>query len=390
MKEAGYEVRSYGKNDLFSKDAAFVSTDVFDTEGYGFSGSDRNMPLKAFGEKGYYDFLCKPLPGNYTDHVDYHAVRKGIDFIKGRKRGDKPFVLFLPLVFPHCPYTAHAPYYSMYDHCSIPSLRPYGENKARFQAFVRQYRDIEGCDLSKVQTVYMGMTSFIDTLLGELMDAVEDGDIKNETMIIAASDHGDYAGDYGLVEKWPAGFDDVLTRVPLIISSPGCMAGRRITAQVELFDIMATIMEDAGLKARHTHYAHSLMPQLGGEEGDMGRAVFCEGGYNRNEPHCNPGTNANTQNLRYPKALYYPKMMQQGEKPETVGRGTMIRTLTHKLVLRSYGDHELYDLKKDPLELCNVYGDAKYTAVQSNLRRRMLDWYIATSDYVPIEEDPRW
>jgi choline-sulfatase len=390
MKEAGYEVRSYGKNDLFSKDAASLSADVFDTEGYGFSGKSQHAPVKAFGEKGYYDFLCQPLPGSYTEHVDYHAVRKGIDFIKGRKQGDKPFVLFLPLVFPHCPYTAHEPYYSMYDRHNIPPLKPSGENKARFQALARQYRNIEGYDLSKVQAVYMGMTSFIDTLLGELMDAVEDGNIKNETMLIASSDHGDYAGDYGLVEKWPAGFDDVLTRVPLVISSPLCKAGRRINAQVELFDIMATIIEDAGIKTRHTHYARSLLPQLGGEEGDMGRAVFCEGGYNRNEAHCNPGTSANTQGLRHPEAPYYPKMMQQREEPETVGRGTMIRTLTHKLVLRSYGDHELYDLKKDPWELCNVYGRNEYAGVQAELERRMLDWYIATSDSVPTEEDTRW
>jgi choline-sulfatase len=209
-------------------------------------------------------------------------------------------------------------------------------------------------------------------------------------MLIAASDHGDYAGDYGLVEKWPAGFDDVLTRVPLIISVSGCKAGCRINTQVELFDIMATIMEDAGIKARHTHYVHSLLPQLGGREGDMGRAFFCEGGYNRNEPHCNPGTNANTRNLRHPEAPYYPKMMQQREEPETVGRGTMIRTLAHKLVLRSYGDHELYDLEKDPRELCNVYGRNEYAGVQAELERRMLEWYIATSDSVPTDEDPRW
>jgi choline-sulfatase len=275
----------------------------------------------------------------------------------------------------------------MYDPRTIPPLRPYGTNKARFQALARRYRDIEGYDLSKVQAVYMGMTSFIDTLLGELMDALEDGD---NTMLIAASDHGDYAGDYGLVEKWPAGFDDVLTRVPLVISSPSCKAGSRINAPVELFDIMATIMEDAGITARHTHYARSLVPQLGGAEGDRGRAVFCEGGYNRNEPHCNPGTSANTRGLRRPEAPYYPKMTQQGEEPETVGRGTMIRTLTHKLVLRSYGDHELYDLNKDPQELCNIYGKPEYAAIQAELERRMLDWYIATSDSVPTEEDPRW
>jgi hypothetical protein len=67
----------------------------------------------------------------------------------------------------------------------------------------------------------------------------------------------------------------------------------------------------------------------------------------------------------------------------------MIRTLKHKLVIRTYGDHELYDLTEDPRELNNVYGQQSSAGVQAELERRMLDWYIATSDCVPLEEDPR-
>jgi choline-sulfatase len=221
------------------------------------------------------------------------------------------------------------------------------------------------------------------------MDAVEEAGIRDETMLIASSDHGDYAGDYGLVEKWPSGFDDVLTRVPLIISAPGCKTGHRAAEQVELFDIMATITEAAEVKLKHTSYARSLAPQLRGDAGDPDRAVFCEGGYNLNEPHCNPGTSANTQSLQIPQAPYYPKMMQQREHPKTVGRGVMIRTLTHKLVLRTYDGNELYDLEKDPQELCNVYGKKGYGEIETRLRKRMLDWYIAVSDCVPTEEDSR-
>ena len=39
--------------------------------------------------------------------------------------------------------------------------------------------------------------------------------------MIAGSDHGDYAGDYGLVEKWPSGLESCLTHVPLIARMPG-------------------------------------------------------------------------------------------------------------------------------------------------------------------------
>jgi hypothetical protein len=94
--------------------------------------------------------------------------------------------------------------------------------------------------------------------------------------------------------------------------------------------------------------------------------------------------------MKAPGSIYYPKGLQQREYPESVGRASMIRTMTHKLVLRTYGDHELYDLNEDPRELDNLYGRKEYMDVQSSLERRLLDWYIAASDSVPMEEDSRW
>ena len=52
------------------------------------------------------------------------------------------------------------------------------------------------------------------------MAALEESGLSASTNVAVWSDHGDYAGDYGLVEKWPSGLEDVLTRVPLIIRAP--------------------------------------------------------------------------------------------------------------------------------------------------------------------------
>ena len=386
MKEAGYEVRIYGKNDLFSPESIPLSADVF--QNITGAGHDRPGPVQPLAECS--DFLFHPLGGNYREHGDYCNLRAGMDFIMNRKPGDRPFVLFLPLIFPHCPYTAHEPFYSMYDENEIVPLRPVCNDKPMFHDLIRNYRRLEKSNLKKIQAVYMGMVSFIDALLGELLDCVERAGIREETMIFASSDHGDYAGDYGLVEKWPSGCEDALTRVPLLVSGPGCKNGHRAGGQTELFDIMPTLLESAGIRAGHTHYARSLMPQLAGGFGDPDRAVFCEGGYNLNEFHCNEGADLESRAfMRGPENIYYPKGLQQREHPKSTGRAAMIRTLTHKLVLRTYGDNELYDLTCDPRELCNLYGKSGYSGVQANLERRMLDWYISTGDSVPEEEDPR-
>ncbi|MDR2477016.1 MAG: sulfatase-like hydrolase/transferase [Treponema sp.] len=389
LKEAGYETRSYGKNDLFSKEAAAISAGVFTHIG-GYGHAETPAPVHPLGANSCNDFLFHPMKGDYREHNDYRNLKAGMDFIKSRKKGDKPFILFLPLVFPHCPYTAPEPYYNMYSEDGIMPLRPEGTGKPAFHALIRKYRRLEQSNLKKIQAVYMGMTSFTDRLLGELMDCVEEAGIKDETMLISAADHGDYAGDYGLVEKWPSGCEDVLTRVPLLISAPGCKAGRRVKEQTELFDIMATILDDAGIQARHTMYARSLLPQIRGADGDPDRPVFCEGGYNLNEPHCNEGQlRESTVWMSKPDNVYYPKSVQQREHPESVGRASMIRTLKRKLILRTYGDSELYDLENDPEELRSVYGEKEYRQDQAELENRMLNWYIATSDAVPVEEDAR-
>ena len=72
--------------------------------------------------------------------------------------------------------------------------------------------------------------------------------LAEDTALILFSDHGDYAGDYGLVEKWPSACEDVITRVPLIVRTPGGAAGHVVEEPVELFDVMATTLEQAGIE----------------------------------------------------------------------------------------------------------------------------------------------
>ncbi len=388
FKEAGYQVRVYGKNDVLSQESVKLCTDEFIPH-KGLT-NEHPSPVVNYGDDGFYNFLYGPIKGEYTEHHDYHDLLAGMEFIKNWKNGDKPFVLFLPLSFPHCPYTAHEPFYSMYKKGEVSPRRPKGTNKPKFHEHIREYRKLDGTDYDKISAVYMGMISFTDILLGKLIDCIKDSGLEDETMLIASSDHGDYAGDYDLVEKWPSGCEDVLTRVPLIIKAPDCKSGHRVKEPVELFDIFPTMMESANLKIKHTHFSQSLIPQLTGAKGDADRAVFCEGGYNENEPHCNEGyEKEGTAFMQNERTIYYPKGLQQKQNPETVGRATMIRTMTHKLIMRSYGDNELYDLVSDKNEINNCYGMVEYAKVQSELESRLLNWYIATSDVVPFEEDPR-
>jgi choline-sulfatase len=387
LKQAGYDVHWLGKNDCLAPEAFASSVTKIYGPREGNVGSSENVFKK--GEAGYYSFLNTAMDGPPRDALYYE---RAIEYLQGRKADDAPFFMFLPTSFPHPTYHAPEPWYSMYDPDDLPPLRPVvEEGKPDYHRLIRDYRDLNNVDesvLRKIMAVYLGMTSYVDHLLGQLLDAMEETGLAEETAVLAFSDHGDWAGDYGLVEKWPSGLDDTLTRVPLIVRMPGGAKGHVVEEPVELFDIVPTTLALAGVEAQHTHYAQSLIPQLHGAAGDPQRAVFTEGGYDLHEPHCFEGKPSDGV-ARNPEGIYYPKGMQQQEQPESVCRAVMIRTQEHKLVWRPKGQSELYDLAEDLHELQNVFDREDYTQVQRDLERRLLEWQTRTGDVVPFEPRPR-
>ena len=389
LREAGYHVEWFGKNDLYAPESFPRCVDRFTSFPGGHSGANAHRP----GDAGYYAFDYAPFPGRPEETADMRCVQAGIQFLRSRRAGDPPFVLYLPLSMPHPPYGAPSPYHTMYDPDGLPPLRPVGLcGKPEYFQGIRDYRGLDRLPagfLERLQATYLGMNSYVDWMLGQLLDALDETGLVDDTCLIVTADHGDWAGDYGLVEKWPSALDDTLTRVPLLIRAPGAKEGHTVHGPVELMDIMATALDLAGVEARHTHFARSLVPQLRGEADDLGRAVFAEGGYDLHEPRSFEGRWAEYDIPRDPAHIYWPKGLLQQERPLSVCRATMIRTREYKLVRRPADQSELYDLRTDPRELDNAYGDPRYCAERDDLEGQLLDWCIRTSDVVPWGEDPR-
>lgn len=387
LKQAGYDVRWFGKNDLLSQ-SSFAES-VTSAEGLGTRAF--SFPLMPPGDPLFYSFLGGPYTGPLEEHTDYANVMGAIQYLKSKP--SKPFMLYLPLLFPHPPYCAPQPWHSQIDPESVPDLRPADlANRPAHFAAIRNSRNLpqlgEG-DFRRINAVYLGMTGFMDYLFGMLLDALAESGLESETAVFFFADHGDYAGDYGLVEKWPSGLEDVLTRVPLIARIPDGKASHSVAEQVELFDIMATTLELAGVQAQHTHFARSLVPQLQGAAGDPERVVFAEGGYARHEPHAFEGRPDRDVFARDPLNIYYPKGAVQQELPDSVGRATMLRNGKHKLIYRPTGITELYDLQSDPQELNNLAFEPGCAELRQALETQMLNWLIETSDVVPFDTDPR-
>jgi hypothetical protein len=67
----------------------------------------------------------------------------------------------------------------------------------------------------------------------------------------------------------------------------------------------------------------------------------------------------------------------------------MVRTRTHKLIRRPQGQSELYDLRKDPMETRNLYGESSIGSLQQTLQTQLLDHYVNTTGIAPMDKDSR-
>jgi choline-sulfatase len=204
FKSDGYDVKWWGKNDMLAPDAWNVS--VTTAMGMGGINTGKN-PYKP-GDPEFFSFLNNAAPGNASATADGRDVVAAIDFLRKYKKGeDPPFFIFLPLLKPHPPYSCPEPFYSSVDPTKLPPLRPIGTaNKPDYHGLIRSYRNITTLDdtfFRKLHAVYLGSIEFSDFLFGMLLAAVDEAKLADSTTISVFADHGDYAGDYGLVEKWP-------------------------------------------------------------------------------------------------------------------------------------------------------------------------------------------
>lgn len=402
LKSDGYQVVNYGdKNDLYSQKYLDEIYDNIDELRYGFeprTAYRKNWKASnpyTLDDPRYYSFLLDAIPDDLNLPPALHKSYAGaIDFIDDWNPGDKPFMLYMPTSPPHPPYTCLERFYHMYNPASLkpyitptvgitgaPSYVDFYQNHYATHDFGFDYAE-------KICAVYHGMVSYMDYVLGRLLAALDKKGIFEQTIIVVTSDHGDWAGNRGLFEKHHNAFDDDMIHVPLIISAPGMKRGIHVTGQVELFDIMPTILDLANISCTHDHFAVTLLPELHGERDNLERIVFSEGGYNTVESTRNKASNQ-ADGVNQPSNPYYRMINLSKQYPSTMCRGACIRTLQHKLVRRENGENELYDLTNDPREMTNLYHDKKMVNIRLHLEDLMLRWYLNTSDASPIMRDPR-
>ncbi len=237
------------------------------------------------------------------------------------------------------------------------------------------------------------MCSRLDEQFRRIVEALKARGIYDDSAIFLFSDHGDYTGDYGIVEKTQNTFEDCLSKVPFIIKPPAdadVKPGVRDTL-VELVDFSATVYDITGIEPGYDSFGKSLMDVVAGKTDEHRDAAFCEGSRLIGEVQAMERQSTSADTTQTQRGLYYPRLKLQIEDHDTPyhTKATMCRTKNFKYIHRLYEQDELYDLNKDPGEVQNVVDDPQYREIRNTLRERLLDWYQETCDVVPRKTDKR-
>lgn len=410
LKENGYQIWWGGKNDLLPIDSSIAhSCDIHfeptleDYNRWNFSPRENNNSGDLSwrgkpGSKNYFSLFKGKLDVRderlYGDS-DWAMIHGATDFLL-QNSNKSPFCLYLPLTYPHPPYCVEEPWYSLINRNKLPIRAKNTTDWTGKPSILRGIYEGQGlhdwteAQWNELRATYYGMCARLDYQFSLLLDALHHTDQYDESAIFFFSDHGDFTGDYGIVEKTQNTFQDCLARVPFIVKPPAFIETKPGVNQdlVELVDFSATVYDLTGIEPGYDSFGKSVVPLLcGSKQKEPRNAVFCEGGRLLGEQQA---SEKESSSIEGSLGLYSPRinLQIQLDKPYH-SKATMGRTKNYKYIMRLYEDDELYDLTCDPLEETNVVSDQSYSTILHELKQRMLEWYMETCDVVPKTIDER-
>ena len=189
----------------------------------------------------------RTLNKDFDDELTHQATRWLWNYARGNE--SRPFFLTVGLINPHDPYMATPPYWERYDHDSIdlPLVPPIAPER-RDELSRRHYymtgmheAELTSDHLRSIRHAYYGQVSYVDNRVGDLLDALKGAGLADNTIVIVTGDHGEMLGERGMLKKMC--FFEPAVRVPLIIHAPTRFNHKRVSQNVSLVDLFATVLD---------------------------------------------------------------------------------------------------------------------------------------------------
>jgi arylsulfatase A-like enzyme len=190
---------------------------------------------------------------------------------------------------------------------------------------------------------YYGICERIDECYGQLLDALDQNGVLEDTIVVFTSDHGSHFRTRN--EEYKRSCHESSIRVPGVIRGPGF--DEDVSELVNLVDIPPTLVDACGLQVPGEMEGESIAPLAGGEHRAWKDDVFVQ-------PISSEEVARTLRTDRWKYSVYAPRVPEYEEGSDT------------------YTERYLYDLHSDPYERSNLVGRSDYREVRDRLRERLL------------------
>lgn len=382
LRQAGYATALFGKNHVVDVETLPETFDVWCPDG----GRYTLEPPAGRGAvpPGSYWVGEDPVP--LADWRDRLNTENALAWLTQDRPRDRPFFAWLNWDSPHPPYKVPAPFYGLTDRERVPvPPRDFPQSQPLYKRQLREAYGLEAmtnADWREVVATYLDMCRFIDAEVERVLDRLGKAGLLDNTVVALWSDHGDFAGEHALVEKWDTAFHDCITRVPLILYAPGRIKPLRTDALVESIDLLPTLLELVGVSVPKGVQGRSLGRLLAGETTEHRHSVLCQGGQ---ESEMFDRVTAPDARPR-PCRAYHMKQAALFTRPAINGRAKMLRDRHWKYVFRLGDVEELYDLRADPGELRNLAPEPAHAATLQAYRQKLLTRLVEAETVEPYQD----
>ena len=97
-------------------------------------------------------------------------------------------------------------------------------------------------NMKRSNATYYGMVSLLDKYIGKILDKLEELGLKDNTIVVLTTDHGDFMGQHGLLTKGPFLYEDLL-KIPFIVRYPDHIPeNKRSNSMQSLIDLAPTFL----------------------------------------------------------------------------------------------------------------------------------------------------
>ena len=266
-----------------------------------------------------------------SENEDYEALvtDHAIKFLENNTT--KTFFLGVSFKKPHFPFMCHQKYFDLYkDIVDLPEVTPdmiealsINEKKT-----IEKYQldEMSSAEIKHARAMYYGMVTYIDEQFGRVLEKLNELGLRENTIIVYTSDHGEMAGEHGLWYK--NSFLEASVAAPLIFSYPKTLpVNKKINESSMLLDIFPTLCDLSDIGQPNDLEGKSLLPLMNGIE------------------------NADNSDR-----VAYSEMYRSST-------GIMVRKGKWKYIRYNSEKEYLYDIDTDPREINNLINSTQHQVI---------------------------